>query len=304
MRLCKRAAAVLLVAAMAVSMMTACGTTGGGNDNNGSGSGNNGTSQGGDENTDDKGDNGGNKDDQSNKKDDQDDKKDDQGNSVIPADPEKVTWETSMTKQYFKGISKDNFRISGINNITKELFAYATQGTKQLLAEQEDEKYIFFFTPDGEKLYVTTLEKLPENGIKVNQLTGWKTAEEFGEDMKGSEAEIAKEKARTLARMNELKESIFIADKAPTVFHAENKIMMNTEFYTESMTGVTVEGKTCTYTTVFAKDNFRAKLGTYFYTYRAGDLAFASKQNGDTELAINPTSQISACTDDTFPVIK
>lgn len=289
MRLCKKAAAVLLVAAMAVSMMTACGTTGGGNDNNGSGSGNNGTSQGGDENTDDKGDNGGNKD-------DQDDKKDDQENSVIPADPEKVTWETSMTKQYFKNISKDNFRISGINNITKKLFAYATQGTKQLLAEQEDEKYIFFFTPDGEKLYVTTLEKLPTNGIKVNQLTGWKTAEEFGKDMNGSKAEIANKKARTLARMNELKESIFIADKAPTVFRAENKIMMNTEFYTESMTGIIVEGKTCTYTTVFAKDNFQ--------TYKAGELVFASKQNGDTALAINPTSQISACTDDTFPVIK
>lgn len=287
MRLCKKAAAVLLVAAMAVSMMTACGTTGGGNDNNGSG--NNGTSQGGDENTDDKGDNGGNKD-------DQDGKKDDQENSVIPADPEKVTWETSMTKQYFKNISKDNFRISGINNITKKLFAYATQGTKQLLAEQEDEKYIFFFTPDGEKLYVTTLEKLPTNGIKVNQLTGWKTAEEFGKDMNGSKAEIANKKARTLARMNELKESIFIADKAPTVFRAENKIMMNTEFYTESMTGIIVEGKTCTYTTVFAKDNFQ--------TYKAGDLVFASKQNGDTALAINPTSQISACTDDTFPVIK
>lgn len=289
MRLCKKAAAVLLVAAMAVSMMTACGTTGGGNDNNGSGSGNNGTSQGGDENTDDKGDNGGNKD-------DQDDKKDDQENSVIPADPEKVTWETSMTKQYFKNISKDNFRISGINNITKKLFAYATQGTKQLLAKQEDEKYIFFFTPDEEKLYVTTLEKLPTNGIKVNQLTGWKTAEEFGKDMNGSKAEIANKKARTLARMNELKESIFIADKAPTVFRAENKIMMNTEFYTESMTGIIVEGKTCTYTTVFAKDNFQ--------TYKAGDLVFASKQNGDTALAINPTSQISACTDDTFPVIK
>lgn len=289
MRVSKKAAAVLLVAAMAVSMMTACGTTGGGNDNNGSGSGNNGTSQGGDENTDDKGDNGGNKD-------DQDDKKDDQENSVIPADPEKVTWETSMTKQYFKNISKDNFRISGINNITKKLFAYATQGTKQLLAEQEDEKYIFFFTSDGEKLYVTTLEKLPTNGIKVNQLTGWKTAEEFGKDMNGSKAEIANKKARTLARMNELKESIFIADKAPTVFRAENKIMMNTEFYTESMTGIIVEGKTCTYTTVFAKDNFQ--------TYKAGDLVFASKQNGDTALAINPTSQISACTDDTFPVIK
>lgn len=289
MRLCKKAAAVLLVAAMAVSMMTACGTTGGGNDNNGSGSGNNGTSQGGDENTDDKGDNGGNKD-------DQDDKKDDQENSVIPADPEKVTWKTSMTKQYFKNISKDNFRISGINNITKKLFAYATQGTKQLLAEQEDEKYIFFFTPDEEKLYVTTLEKLPTNGIKVNQLTGWKTAEEFGKDMNGSKAEIANKKARTLARMNELKESIFIADKAPTVFRAENKIMMNTEFYTESMTGIIVEGKTCTYTTVFVKDNFQ--------TYKAGDLVFASKQNGDTALAINPTSQISACTDDTFPVIK
>lgn len=228
---------------------------------------------------------------------DQDDKKDDQGNSVIPADPEKVTWETSMTKNYFQGISKDNFRISGINNITKELFAYATQGTKQLLAEQEDEKYIFFFTPNGEELYVTTLEKLSANGrIKVNQLTGWKTAEEFGKNMNGSETEIAKEKARTLARMNELKESIFIADKAPTVFRAENKIMMNTEFYTESMTGITVEGKTCTYTTVFAKDNFQ--------TYKAGDLVFASKQNGDTMLAINPTSQISACTDDTFPVIK
>ena len=215
---------------------------------------------------------------------------------MIPADPAKVTWETSMTKQYFKDISKDNFRISGINNITKKLFAYATQGTKQLLAEQEDEKYIFFFTPDGEKLYVTTLEKLPTNGIKVNQLTGWKTAEEFGKDMNGSKAEIANKKARTLARMNELKESIFIADKAPTVFRAENKIMMNTEFYTESMTGITVEGKTCTYTTVFAKDNFQ--------TYKAGDLVFASKQNGDTALAINPTSQISACTDDTFPVIK
>ena len=88
MRWYKKAAAVLLAAAMAVSMMTACGTTGGGNGGNGGNNGSKpGTSEGGDE------------------------KPDKPGASVIPADPAKVTWDTSLTKKCYNAVSADDFKV-------------------------------------------------------------------------------------------------------------------------------------------------------------------------------------------------
>lgn len=107
MRLYQKAAAVLLAAAMAVSMMTACGTTGGGNGGNGGNNGSKpGTSEGGDE------------------------KPDKPGASVIPADPAKVTWDTSLTKKCYNAVSADDFKVSGL--LGGGAFGYATQGKSSL----------------------------------------------------------------------------------------------------------------------------------------------------------------------------
>ena len=281
MRLCKKAAAVLLVAAMAVSMMTACGTTGGGNDNNSSGSGNNGTSQGGDENTDDKGDNGGNKDDQGNKKDDQDDKKDDQGNSVIPADPEKVTWETSMTKNYFQGISKDNFRISGINNITKELFAYATQGKKQIMLRQGEDKngkkiYMAIFLDEDGQMYAALCDKMPTS---VSNISNWQKAEDAGADkdeIKGIEED-----------MNEYKNVTCAQNIVDGMFHA----MVQDGVYVEiAMMKVDNAGYTC----------------VYAFNDQGNMVSMSVSQNNVVDYVFCPAtnSKIKTCPDNAFPNIK
>ena len=140
MRLYKKAAAVLLAAAMAVSMMTACGTTGGGNGGNGGNNGGKpGTSEGGDEKpgkpeggeeTPDKPEGG-------------EETPDKPGDSVIPAEPTKVTWDTSLTKKYFQGLTSNNFCMSGalIKDFAEDgegpvPFAYATQGEKQIMLRQ------------------------------------------------------------------------------------------------------------------------------------------------------------------------
>lgn len=153
MRWYKKAAAVLLAAAMAVSMMTACGTTGGGNGGNGGNNGSKpGTSEGGDE------------------------KPDKPGASAIPADPAKVTWDTSLTKKCYNAVSADDFKVSGL--LGGGAFGYATQGKKQFVVNQEDQNtMIAFYTPDGESLYLTSYKLTADT--TVNDLT-WTSIEEYG----------------------------------------------------------------------------------------------------------------------------
>lgn len=86
MRLFKKAAVCLLAAAMAVSMLTACGDDGPSNPGNG---GNGGSTGGGNTST------------STPAKPETPDSKD-EDNSVIPEDPEKVTWATSLTKNTFR----------------------------------------------------------------------------------------------------------------------------------------------------------------------------------------------------------
>ena len=106
MRWYKKAAAVLLAAAMAVSMMTACGTTGGGNGGNG---GNNGSKPGTSEGSGNGG-NGGNNGSKPGTSEGGDEKPDKPGASVIPADPAKVTWDTSLTKKCYNAVSADDLK--------------------------------------------------------------------------------------------------------------------------------------------------------------------------------------------------
>ena len=123
MRLFKKAAVCLLAAAMAVSMLTACGDDGPSNPGNG---GNGGSTGGGNTST------------STPAKPETPDSKD-EDNSVIPEEPEKVTWATSLTKKYFQGISSDNFCMVGslVEDSTGEKpFAYATQGKKQIMVKQ------------------------------------------------------------------------------------------------------------------------------------------------------------------------
>ena len=109
MRLYKKAAAVLLAAAMAVSMMTACGGGAGGNGGNGGNNGSKpGTSEGGEEKPG-KPEGGEEKPD---KPEGGEEKPGKPGDSVIPADPKDVTWSTSLTQKAL-GHIKDNFRFSG-----------------------------------------------------------------------------------------------------------------------------------------------------------------------------------------------
>ena len=126
MRLFKKAAVCLLAAAMAVSMLTACGDDGPSNPGNG---GNGGSTGGGNTST------------STPAKPETPDSKD-ENNSVIPEEPEKVTWATSLTKKYFQGISSDNFCMVGslIEDATgAKPFAYATQGKKQIMVKQSED---------------------------------------------------------------------------------------------------------------------------------------------------------------------
>ncbi len=293
MRMYKKAAVCLLAAAMAISMMTACGGSGG--SNGGSNSGNNGTSQGGEENPGDKDDNNsGDKDDQGDKKDDQDTKKDD---SVIPADPAKVTWDTSLTKKAYDAISADNFKISGVF-ASGGAFGYATQGTKQLMIEQEDENQLMaFYTSDGKDLYIAACEI--KNNTKMDmKALDWKSAEEYGEGMTAEE--IAAEKQDTLDEMKEMKDTIYIADKVvPLTFSAENYTdTQNQEFYRE-VVKANVDSVLYTYDFYYTVKDITGQL-----VYKKGDMTSIRRVNGGTTMQLFVTSQPSRCDSNTFPTVK
>ena len=280
MRLYKKAAAVLLAAAMAVSMMTACGGgAGGGNGGNG---GNNdgkpGTSEGGEE--------------KPGKPEGGQEKPDKPDDSVIPADPTKVTWDTSLTKKAFAGISKDNFRFSGMDG-SGYAMAYATQGKKMLLLEQESaNQFVAFYTPDGKDLYIAVSAEKPD---EVSKIKGWMTVEEFAEANHGSAEDVAADKAETLADMKENKEMMsFIDGVQPAAFKAENVQSSNgATIYTETMGNVKVGDDFYTYMTAFAPEGWG--------NYKAGQLFGITRTKGGNVTAIVLGGKITQCDESTFP---
>lgn len=278
MRLYKKAAAVLLAAAMAVSMMTACGGGAGGNGGNGGNNGSKpGTSEGGEE--------------KPGKPEGGEEKPDKPGDSVIPADPAKVTWDTSLTKKAFAGISKDNFRFSGLDG-SGDAMAYATQGKKMLLLEQESaNQFVAFYTPDGEDLYIAVSAEKPD---EVSKIKGWMTVEEFAEANHGSAEEVAAEKAATLADMTETKEMVSFTDGVqPAAFKAENVKSGETTVYTETMGNVKVGNDSYTYMTMFAPE----AIGPY----KAGDLFGVTRMKGGERTTIVLGGKITPCDASTFP---
>ena len=288
MRLYKKAAAVLLAAAMAVSMMTACGGGAGGNGGNGGNNGSKpGTSEGGEEKPG-KPEGGEEKPD---KPEGGEEKPDKPGDSVIPADPAKVTWDTSLTKKAFAGISKDNFRFSGADG-SGYAMAYATQGKKMLLLEQESaNQFVAFYTPDGKDLYIAVSNEKPK---EVSQITGWMTAEKFAAANNVSAEELAAEKAATLADMTETKEMVsFVGGVNPVAFKAENVKSGETTVYTETMENVKVGNDFYTYMTAFAPEGWG--------NYKAGQLFGITRTKGGNVTAIVLGGKITPCDASTFP---
>ena len=273
MRWYKKAAAVLLAAAMAVSMMTACGTTGGGNGGNGGNNGSKpGTSEGGDE------------------------KPDKPGASVIPADPAKVTWDTSLTKKCYNAVSADNFKVSGL--LGGGAFGYATQGKKQFVVNQEDQNtMIAFYTPDGESLYLTSYKLTADT--TVNNLT-WTSIEEYGKSKGANDEKIAKEKQGILEELKEIKNLIYIANKVvPLTFSAENYTEpFAQEFYRESIKA-NVDGVVYTYEFYYAAKDMADGNGKV--VYKKGDMTRICRVNDDTSTLLFVSTQLSRCDAKMFP---
>lgn len=276
MRLYQKAAAVLLVAAMAVSMMTACGTTGGGNGGNGGNNGSKpGTSEGGDE------------------------KPDKPGASVIPADPAKVTWDTSLTKKCYNAVSADDFKVSGL--LGGGAFGYATQGKKQFVVNQEDQNtMIAFYTPDGESLYLTSYKLTADT--TVNNLT-WTSIEEYGKSEGVNDEKIEKEKQGILDELKETKNLIYIANKVvPLTFSAENYTdSFAQEFYRESIKA-NVDGVVYTYEFYYAAKDMADGNGKV--VYKKGDMTSIRRVNGGTSTQLVVSTQLSRCDAKMFPKVN
>ena len=276
MRWYKKAAAVLLAAAMAVSMMTACGTTGGGNGGNGGNNGSKpGTSEGGDE------------------------KPDKPGASVIPADPAKVTWDTSLTKKCYNAVSADDFKVSGL--LGGGAFGYATQGKKQFVVNQEDQNtMIAFYTPDGESLYLTSYKLTADTtDTTVNDLT-WTSIEKYGKSEGANDEKIAKEKQGILEELKETKNLIYIANKVvPLTFSAENYTNpFAQEFYRESIKA-NVDGVVYTYEFYYAAKDMADGNGKV--VYKKGDMTRIRRVNGGTSTQLFVSTQLSRCDAKMFP---
>ena len=286
MRLYKKAAAVLLAAAMAVSMMTACGTTGGGNGGNGGNNGSKpGTSEGGDE--------------KPGKPEGGDEKPDKPGASVIPADPAKVTWDTSLTKKCYNAVSADDFKVSGL--LGRGAFGYATQGKKQFVVDQKDQNtMIAFYTPDGESLYLTSYKLTADT--TVNDLT-WTSIEEYWKSKGASDEKIAKEKQGMLAELKETKNLIYIADKVvPLTFSAENYTdAFAQEFYRESIKA-NVDGVVYTYEFYYAAKDMAD--GNRKVVHKKGDMTSIRRVNGGTSTQLLVSTQLSRCDAKMFPKVK
>lgn len=283
MRLYKKAAAVLLAAAMAVSMMTACGGgAGGGNGGNGGNNGGKpGTSEGGDEKpgkpeggeeTPDK---------------PEGEKPDKPGDSVIPADPTKVTWNTSLTKKYFQGLTSNNFSMSGAliedfaeNGEGPVPFAYATQGEKQIMLKQGKDKnekkiYMAIFLNEDGQMYAALCDKMPTS---VSDISNWQKAEDAGADkdvIKGIEED-----------MNEYKNVTCPQNIVDGMFHA----MVQDGVYVES---AMMKVGNAVYTCAYAF-NDQGNMVSMSVGQNVVDYVFIPATN----------SKIKTCPDKAFPNIK
>ena len=295
MRWYKKAAAVLLAAAMAVSMMTACGTTGGGNGGNG---GNNGSKPGTSEGSGNGG-NGGNNGSKPGTSEGGDEKPDKPGASVIPADPAKVTWDTSLTKKCYNAVSADDFKVSGL--LGGGAFGYATQGKKQFVVNQEDQNtMIAFYTPDGESLYLTSYKLTADTtDTTVNDLT-WTSIEKYGKSEGANDEKIAKEKQGILEELKEIKNLIYIANKVvPRTFSAENYTdSFAQEFYRESIKA-NVDGVVYTYEFYYAAKDMADGNGKV--VYKKGDMTRIRRVNGGTSTQLFVSTQLSRCDAKMFP---
>ena len=300
MRWYKKAAAVLLAAAMAVSMMTACGTTGGGNGGNG---GNNGSKPGTSEGSGNGG-NGGNNGSKPGTSEGGDEKPDKPGASVIPADPAKVTWDTSLTKKCYNAVSADDFKVSGL--LGGGAFGYATQGKKQFVVNQEDQNtMIAFYTPDGESLYLTSYKLTADTtDTTVNDLT-WTSIEEYGKSEGASDEKIAKEKQGILEELKETKNLIYIANKVvPLTFSAENYTNpFAQEFYRESIKA-NVDGVVYTYEFYYAAKDMADGNGKVVYKNKKGDMTRICRVNDDTSTLLFVSTQLSRCDAKMFPKVN
>ena len=298
MRWYKKAAAVLLAAAMAVSMMTACGTTGGGNGGNGGNNGSKpGTSEGGEEKPG-KPEGGEEKPD---KPEGGEEKPDKPGASVIPADPAKVTWDTSLTKKCYNAVSADDFKVSGL--LGGGAFGYATQGKKQFVVNQEDQnRMIAFYTPDGESLYLTSYKLTADT--TVDNLT-WTSIEEYGKSEGASDEKIAKEKQGILEELKETKNLIYIANKVvPLTFSAENYTDPSAqEFYRESIKA-NVDGVVYTYEFYYAAKDMADGNGKVVYKNKKGDMTRICRVNDDTSTQLVVSTQLSRCDAKMFPKVN
>ena len=297
MRWYKKAAAVLLAAAMAVSMMTACGTTGGGNGGNG---GNNGSKPGTSEGIGNGG-NGGNNGSKPGTSEGGDEKPDKPGASVIPADPAKVTWDTSLTKKCYNAVSADDFKVSGL--LGGGAFGYATQGKKQFVVNQEDQnRMIAFYTPDGESLYLTSYKLTADTtDTTVNDLT-WTSIEKYGKSEGANDEKIAKEKQGILEELKEIKNLIYIANKVvPLTFSAENYTdSFAQEFYRESIKA-NVDGVVYTYEFYYAAKDMADGNGKVVYKNKKGDMTRIRRVNGGTSTQLFVSTQLSRCDAKMFP---
>ena len=295
MRWYKKAAAVLLAAAMAVSMMTACGTTGGGNGGNG---GNNGSKPGTSEGSGNGG-NGGNNGSKPGTSEGGDEKPDKPGASVIPADPAKVTWDTSLTKKCYNAVSADDFKVSGL--LGGGAFGYATQGKKQFVVNQEHQNtMIAFYTPDGESLYLTSYKLTADTtDTTVNDLT-WTSIEKYGKSKGANDEKIAKEKQGILEELKEIKNLIYIANKVvPLTFSAENYTdSFAQEFYRESIKA-NVDGVVYTYEFYYAAKDMADGNGKV--VYKKGDMTRIRRVNGGTSTQLFVSTQLSRCDAKMFP---
>ena len=298
MRWYKKAAAVLLAAAMAVSMMTACGTTGGGNGGNG---GNNGSKPGTSEGSGNGG-NGGNNGSKPGTSEGGDEKPDKPGASVIPADPAKVTWDTSLTKKCYNAVSADDFKVSGL--LGGGAFGYATQGKKQFVVNQEDQNtMIAFYTPDGESLYLTSYKLTADTtDTTVNNLT-WTSIEEYGKSEGANDEKIAIEKQGILDELKEPKNLIYIANKVvPLTFSAENYTNpFAQEFYRESIKA-NVDGVVYTYEFYYAAKDMADGNGKV--VYKKGDMTSIRRVNGGTSTQLVVSTQLSRCDAKMFPKVN
>ena len=298
MRWYKKAAAVLLAAAMAVSMMTACGTTGGGNGGNG---GNNGSKPGTSEGSGNGG-NGGNNGSKPGTSEGGDEKPDKPGASVIPADPAKVTWDTSLTKKCYNAVSADDFKVSGL--LGGGAFGYATQGKKQFVVNQEEQNtMIAFYTPDGESLYLTSYKLTADTtDTTVNNLT-WTSIEEYGKSEGANDEKTAKEKQGILEELKEIKNLIYIANKVvPLTFSAENYTEhFAQEFYRESIKA-NVDGVVYTYEFYYAAKDMADGNGKV--VYKKGDMTRIRRVNGGTSTQLVVSTQLSRCDAKMFPKVN